>query len=642
MDKLNRVINLGSDEKITYEDIGGIIDHFYDIQTAFENAYSEYTANPDLDYTYKNWMKMVKMKAKYLRNVLESIYNKFINANNFLEVAVKKCASVEGMILVALPLRYGANPNHYVVMKKVGYIHIMVYTIYNLRGVISNEMIEMLLYLMSVLGSSTASRVMKNRDNDELFERYEEQDMMVADWLNEQGYNNMVDFDIDSESQVLIGTMADKPEIAFPGGYDPIVTLVYDTNGILVDVYENGIRQGMDESVYTPPGPDIMQLVMYNAYECARYASIPKSYSAGEIKELRLTINTGAMEVFKILIDRGFNFSYFSMNRLLSNMKKTVENAPDGETIMVDRFFNIIYMEMLKYVISKGLKMDKEQFSFLSNFSTEYAEKIEEIYKSPAWIKSCSGSSNIPLPEMVKSLAFSLGIDATNPKPEVCASLKDISLQNSRVLKDAAYNRQKIRTALNNLSAEDMANGETSITCKNITGDKDPLKYVDGSLAVYTDSNKNTWCFTAPDFEKLLETPINPVSGQPLPEYFIKYLSNSLETFQKAGIRPYGIIPFDEALDKLKEQDKINNTNIDYVISTISDLGKIRGVHPSYLRNTKLETMHIILKTIDMDQDYLGSLSRTLQFNTFCKALYAYVKRSRREDIDIIFEFIMP
>lgn len=629
MDKLNRIINLGSEEKITYEDVGGIIDHFYDIQKAFENSQAEYMAQPELDYTYKNWMKMLKMKAGYLRNILESIYNKFINANDFLEVAVKKCASIEGMILVALAIRYGANPNHYVVMKKVGYIHIMVYTIYALRGRLTNDMIETLLYLMTLLGSTTASRVMKARNKEDFFEEYAEQDMTVEAWLDEQGYDTAFNFDMDY--QILVGTMADKPEIAFPGGYDIIVTNVYD---------ENGILQEMMESVYTPPGPDIIQLIMYNAFECSKYASIPKSYSAGEIKELRLVIQTGSLELFKILIDRGFNFSYFSMNRLLSNMKKTISIAADGETIMIDKFFNIIYMEMLKYVISKGVKMDKEQFDMLSNFSNEYALKIEEIYSSPLWIKACSGSNSIPLPEMVKSLAFSLGLDANDPKPQVCKSLKETSLQDSSTLKTAAYNRQTTRTALNNLSPDDIAKGKNTITCKNITGDNDPLKYADGSLAVYTDSMKNTWCFTAPDFEKLLESPVNPVTNQPLPEHFVKHIRSSLNTFKTAGVRPRGIIPYSAAVDKLSEKDKINNMNTDYVITSVSELGMIRGIHSTYLRNVKPDRMHFILKGINMDQDYLDNLPRTLQFSTFCKALYIFAKYSTREEIDAVFELV--
>jgi hypothetical protein len=255
------------------------------------------------------------------------------------------------------------------------------------------------------------------------------------------------------------------------------------------------------------------------------------------------------------------------------------------------------------------------------------------------WVKACSGSDSIPLPEMVKSLAFSLGIDASEPKSQVCSSLKEVSLEDKESLKKTAYNRQKIRTAMNNLTPQDINDGRTEIYCKNITGDTDPLKYADGSLAVYTDNNKNTWCFTASDFSSLLENPINPVTKQPLPEYFVRHIINSLNVFKIAGVRPREIMSFPEAIDKLEEKDRITNKNTDYVIEVVSDLGKIRGVHPTVLRSTKPDMMHTILQTINMDQDYIERLPRSLQFATFCKAMYAFAKNTTSENLDILFSY---
>lgn len=640
MDKLNRIINLDNNEKIEDLDLLDIIDYYTMIDNSLKNAEDYMASNPSVKLYKDKYNQCLKAKAIYLRTIVEALDNKILDADTFLSVAISKCECFEHLILIALAIRFGANPNLYVVMKGKGIVHISIYTVMYLRGKIPNELIELILCLMGILGSTSSSRALKPQNNfgntyNENFvnNSVDYDEITVAEWLNSQGFNPMNDIDrffegLEVETQIELGTMADNPELAYPMGKGEIITDIYDENGILESEYKD----------FVLPGPNLVQLVLYNAYKCSKDASIAKSYSAGELKEIKFVIETGAMEVFNVLIDRGFNFSYFSMNRLLVNLKNTVEIADDGSSVFSNKILNILYLEMLKYVINKGVKLDTEQFNLLNNFSIEYAKQIAEIYSKPMWVKACSGSVNVPLPEMVKALAFSLNIDASNSKQEVCSSLNNISRVNPSELKKAATVRQNNRIASESLSPSDFASGKREIFCKNVTNaSENPLRFADASLAVYTDTSKNTWCFAVSDFNNLIETPFNPITNEKLPDTFVMHMRNSIDMFKRAGVTPRRIIPFDTAVDKLNEKDKITNSNTDFIIETVLRLGQTRGLYEQVFRNLNVSMMHYTLDNIKMDQDYLDLLSQSHRFATFCKAVYLYVKMNP-DNIDMVFE----
>jgi hypothetical protein len=137
-------------------------------------------------------------------------------------------------------------------------------------------------------------------------------------------------FDIDEVMH--IGTITDNMDVAFPQGVNekPIVEYVED------DIIHS------EDNVL--PSPVLEDVVLCNSYKIMKYIPVMVKYVKGENIQLRMCMECGAIEAFKVLFDRGFRFSYFSMNRLLVLLKGTIHNKKDR--VVVNRVFNMIYMEM--------------------------------------------------------------------------------------------------------------------------------------------------------------------------------------------------------------------------------------------------------------------------------------------------------
>ena len=605
MDVLNKIINQNYVISLSDQNIVDIVNFYYEIN----------------DF---------KQKCYYIRTIIESLNNKIIDPDTFLTVAITYCQKPEDVLLIAIALRFGANKNLYLVMNDVGIVHVMVYTVMYLRGKVDNQLIEYILCIESLAGSSSSSYATRKSDNrGRMFDNNLVDNMAtdnlssVGDWLYSQGFydfTNTREYLIDTfevEDQIDIGTMLDLPEIAFPMGFaKSLISNYINTDGIIEEVTDEVI----------PPGPDMSTAILYNAYEVQKRVIVPVTMDKGEVFEVKFCLNVGALEMFKELINRGYRFTYFSMNRLILLLKDTVSNK-NGDNVVVNKIFNMIYFEMIKFVISKGVKLDKEQYELLSNFSIKYAIEIGEIYSKPLWIKSCSASDSVPLPEEVKNLSYSANIDITKSKSSVCSAISELTRQNPDTIVEAAISRQRQRMTVDVKSNIDYASGKTEVMCKNFTpANGNPFEYNDTSLAYYTDSHKNTWCFVTSDFENILKNPYNPKTGEKLPAYFTERIQNSLNTFKSVGISPKNITPIGKAIRDFNKPDSITNVSTNFINETIMRLVQIRGIYEERFKEISLENMNYILSIIGMEQDYLIRLSQSHRFATFCKALYVIFK----------------
>ena len=94
MDVLNKIINQNFDITLSDADLMNIVE-FWKIIGDF------------------------KQKCFYIRTIIEAINNKIIDPDTFLTVSISNCQSFDDLLLVSIALRYGANPNLYVVMNGV-------------------------------------------------------------------------------------------------------------------------------------------------------------------------------------------------------------------------------------------------------------------------------------------------------------------------------------------------------------------------------------------------------------------------------------------------------------------------------------------------------------------------------------------
>lgn len=612
MDVLNRIINQNSNVVLTDANIVDIVKYYSMIEDEFQ-------------------------RAGYIRIIIESLNGKIINPDTFLTIAISEIDNYEQVILVALALRFGANPNLYVVYKNVGIVHIMVYTVMFLRGRVENSLIEYILCVENLLGSNPASFATKVSDrrnknyNTSLIDSAVENDKTtVSQWLDSQGFESFIDMSyvksLPFEDQVAIGAMVDNPEIAFPQGIESkVITEIYDEDGILIS----------DEKIEDPLMPDLATLIIYNSYNVAKYTSFPMTMFAGECMELKICLKSASIEIFKELFNRGYKFTYYSLNRLLILFKDTV-NISNNEKYFVNRVKYQIYLAILEYIISKGVEMDKEQLTLLSSFANEHLDLIQTLYSQPLWVKSCSSSRNIPLPEMVKNLAFSLNIDINREKPQICSDLETVANRNPDTFIENVIERQKSRAAVELKNTSEYMLSKNNIMCKNpALIDKNPFEYNDSSLVYYNDKYNNTWCFTADDFENLLSNPVNPYSNEKLPSYVINKMNNSLQTFKILGVAPNQIIPASQALTHLNKPDVISDKHTKFINDTVIRLAQTRGFFESEIKGFGFRKMNRILSEINMEQDYLMYLTESHRFATFCRVIY-YKFKEDPDSIDFI------
>jgi hypothetical protein len=591
--------------------------------------------NYDVDLSDKNIVDIItyyKMldgfieKARFTRTMMESMNNQIIDPDRFLIASIMQYTTPDDMVLIALALRYGAE-SKYVTYKNVGNVHIMVFTVMELMGKnnVSNFEIETILCIMSLLNVSPAARAFTMPNNN---------DITTAEWLEQNGFFNFLDpmqflnmiTDKDFNIRISIGTMCDIPEVAFPVGYDEtIITEYFDDSGFLTS-----------EKKVTVPQPALPELILNNSFNCADKASIQATFSTGELGEIKMCIDTGALEIFEILIDRGFNFSYFSVNRLLAALAGTIKQDKTG-IVSNDKIFSLIYMNMMKYIISRGVNIDKYQFSMLNNFSTVYSKEIEELYSAPLWQKSCAGSDKVPLPAVVNALAAELNIDAEKDKPEICSELRNLASLDFSKLSDMEFERQREKLKLS-LPLKERLEKKPKVSCKN-AAEIDPLRYTDNTLAFYTDKNNNNWCFTASDFEELVRNPVNPITNEELPPKIVHHIMSKLTMFKNTGINPSLLKPYGQALKDLYKKDTITNIKTSEVVNTIINLGTTRGILETRFRSIPYTKMIYILDYIKMSQDYLQVLPNDFQFVVFCKILLLYFKKNP-ETLDDILEII--
>jgi len=605
MERLCKIINEGLDEKLSNEETFSLVSYYSRIQ----------------DY---------KKKCVYVRTIIEAMNNKIINCDAFLTFAITQCQDTDGIILVAIAMRFGANPNLYVVMKDVGILHIMVYTVMYLRDKVDNDVIILILCVLSVLGSSHRSPITQFQKKQKNNNYLDNVNSTVGEWLYQNGFydfsdtKNFIKENFSEDDQINLGAICDDIEIAFPKGMN--------MNVVIEVVNEDGYLENISDEEAVP-APDLSQVLLYNSYKVQERIPLTYRMEKGECLELRMCVETGGLEMFKYLFNKGYKFTYFGLNRLLVILKSTVGKDAAGNTILSNKVFNLIYADMLKFCVNKGVIVDKEQFEILQVYTNSLSDDIEEIYSKPMWIKSCSASENVPLPEVVKELAFSLNLVEEgmenfkgNNKVKICNNLEKINKLNADQIIQANSNIQEDYMSSEMYNISDYAKNTNKVKCSNpINGN--PLDYHKNTLVHYRDENNKIWCFTPNVFENLITEPVNMYNNKKIPLSVVNKMQHITMFLKRLGIDPKNITTVSKAVDKLKAPDAITNDNTNKAINFVINAGQIRGVYKDDLLKMPVELMIQIMSMINYDQDYLPVLTPSHRLATFCKAIYVYYNK---------------
>lgn len=634
MNSLLNIINKGLNQKLSENDTYELVLDYYRVSNGEKqyiyNILKYYDESGEINACGYNNNQIFISQCYYIRIVIEALNNGIIDSDTFLIAAISNLQSPEGLLLIAILLRFSPTKdtlNLYVTMKGQGVVHIILFTVMYLQDKVPEDLITTVLCIMTLLGVSTNAYAFNQKDSKS---SDRSKRISVAEWLVNNGFNdftNTPDFMMQyfsTDDIVNIGTMTDVKELAFP-------------EGITEQIIENVIDEVIDSPQSNLPGPDLSMVLLYNAYECQKYVYLTNCMVKGENLQLKMCIECMAPEMFKALFDKGFRLTYFGTNRLLLYLKSTAikrssnssfskeYNTQDGES----RIPKLIYLSMLKHAINKGAKLDLEQFNIVKTYLEDVSQEIEDIYSKPEWVKSCSGSESIPLPTIVKELAYSLDIDLTKSKTEICNNLNNISRQDSDTIINAAKKHQENKMSGELLNVKDYVKGRKEVKCVNAPAiNGDPLEYANDSLVYYKDKNNQTWCFTPNVFVDKINQPFNDYNQEPLPRHVVVKMINVVSFLEQLNINPKHIVPIGKAIDRLNEEDSISDKASNRVIEYVVHYANNEGLYKRDLQALNIEQMYNILEMINYTQDYLEMLSYSHRFITFCKALYNFIKKN--------------
>ena len=702
-EKLKTIVNEGRDKgSFKDSDYKELIDNFFNlcksctdtIFTNADNSGSGLKGKLDSNYLDTDPKSFTKGKARYLINKIDDciirtlkyfvycLQNEYINPSKFLiwliiSLDVNKIRDKEEkiyrdtmLLFMAFCLRYGADPNMYIMEPDMGKIHLLVFTVKRFEekrlfpyGNVKNDFTKQILLLFCLLGSKVSFPasypermidISNTKANRKIVEEArkrknpEVENATVLDVLRGVG------FDTNSGIQTSYNVYNEPYE-------DPYYILNEQTDssgpeknmfviefGYLIDDPKYALINA-NNSVYI----DFDKVLKYNAINVLQNTQIDDD--ANEIKlkheSIRLiqTIECIALEAFVELLRRGTKMSYFTMNRLLLKIKFYTKKGTN-----FNRIYSEVYIAMLKSALSLGVPMDSYQSKFLQDAGLSDSDDqrvdvtVKTIYEVPLYKKVCETSIKAEVPKSIKLLGASLGIGvdlssvyynkktdktiSSNPsKQEICSGIYSaMEIDKSKFLSDKLELLTK-RIQFTASRIDDYTKGRpTPVDCKNKGGIYgDPLKYNDSTLVYYRDSSEDLYCFPANMYKELAISKKNPITDEDLPLDVQIKIAKTLEIFKTMGINSDNILTVEDAYTRLKEPDSFNKARTEYAIETVKLLFLSRGIKLEYLKALTIESLNNMLSIpeVNMAQDYLSQISdKSFAFAIFCKALYSSIK----------------
>lgn len=691
-EKLKDAINNGNTSTITDQTYKELIKNLLNVKnTVCSNAEIQKFKDSSIAKVSPDSLKKGKLiesiddcVIRNLKFVVYALQNEYLDANRFLvwnisllDAKKAKGSDNEGyrqmfLLLTAFALRYGADPNLYIVEPEYGKVHLIIYTLlrFNERGMfpsgdVQHDFTKQILLLLCLMGSKVSFKATYPDDklnfskaNIKIVEEArkkvnpEAENATVRDFLNGVGFKR-VGGSLIRQSQDQYDEPYEDPKFILNQQRDPSGIKKNDfviNYGYLLDDPEYSLLDIKGQNYV-----DFDKVLKYNAIRTMQMTKIDDDEN--EIKfrheSLRIlqTIECIALEAFVELVQRGTKISYFTMNRLL--LKYKVYGTNDSKKY--NRVYSEVYLAMIKSAISLGVPMDKYQLNFIEKFNPSdssgrpVVNEIKKIYGKPLYEKACETSTKAKLPKSVKLLAASIGIgvDTSNvyrddrtgkvildepSKKEICTGLFSVMQQDQETFKKNAEERLKKRIQLTAPRISDYTKGRVSdVECYN--PDKmfgDPLKYNDATMVYYRDTQDRLFCFPSNTFKDLRSSGKNPITNEELPLDVQVKIEKTMELFKIMGIDSDNIIPVGDAFKRLKENDSFDNTRTEYAKETIELLFLSRGVRREYLKALSVDNYNKMLGVpeVNMEQDYLKDLSdQSFIFATFSKALYSVLKQ---------------
>lgn len=523
-------------------------------------------------------------------------------------VLVQSIATVKrenDIIPIALSLRYGANPNLYINSPKIGQIHVIIYLYATLYNITDKSLIEQIATMLLLSGSRLVNNAYSNtggkvKEND-IFHKDQLNNLSVVQWLKRNDFSNRLE-EINTDPSVI--------------GKDKLSVLaIYLNRNDLID------------------GPVELAKIIQAQSTSILKDKIYKRNIHDFLGGLRLCIDHIYLVGYEMLLNNGLIPDYTMINLILIRLKHY------REVNLIMPFVQV--KEILLSSVKSGVEMDIYQLQMLKSIDPASAKQIEDAYKKPMWRKICSLSDNEdivtegsePHPDQSRiedfnRLVFSLNLDPKKSHKELCKELHNLAITDPNKLRNATMLKHdnKIRTNTGSIIEYiDSNNGPQTVCSNRSLLETPPEEYNDVEIVMDRSENNSTWCYTAPMYNDLLKTKINPYTGQPLTEDIYEKIRERERILRRLKITPSNIMTISQGIDNLKVNDNINNDITDKYIKDFQMMANINGMSIEDFKNKQPSELESILELVDIIIP-LVQLSPDHAFATFARLVVETAK----------------
>ena len=471
--------------------------------------------------------------------IISALNRNKIDPNTTLVQAIANATKKKDLVPIALALRYGADPNLYVNAPNVGDIHILAYVYLALSKKSLAILNSVVIMLMSY--NSDPNQLVFNpkgtvyKDEYSLVEPIKGQS--VLDWLNDQGYDN------------IIGQIEGQNYDDVENGFMTTLTTFMDKPDLVVGTPK------LDEVIYS------------HSVEVLDKTKDKYDSQKGMLKSINY-LNLNAFETF---VNEGASPSYSDINGLISSINNYTE---------IDDLISMCQArEMLIYAISTGTVLDTHQTDLIKNTNPKIYEKVMAAYQQPYWVKACANCKG-PVHDKFKLLAYRLNLYPEAPKETLCHQVKNITKADPDLVKESLVKRQKCRINADMACINQFDNGSNppSLECSNKSLlSKNLYDYPDADIAYYRDYQDKLWCFSSNNFEKMVNKKTNPYTNNEFPEYYLDEVGRKIDFISKYRPIDEMPVPISDTIDSLNQPDQPDDVWTDKYVDEFKTIAMKNG-----------------------------------------------------------------
>jgi hypothetical protein len=529
-----------------------------------------------------------------------------LNLDIALVESINTIRNEDWLILPAIVLRNGGNPNLYINTPKVGPINIIGYVYYTLLPRVDFEIVESVQILLLFSGAKAVLPAFDATGGSippaylGIYPFIVNNKISIGEWVKRQGINSIVN----NIKKPLVNTL------------NPITDTKF---GILLNnpnlIKTSGACSGGSASKTRLTMTDISNVIKYHSDKIFDN-QLKWTFNGIDYVSILNSIKSLNDKTFNKLMNMGMMPSYVAINEILINLKQYYQyQLPTAVNSSVN---------LIVDAINHGYQMDKYQLDFVSSIDKSIVSILDKAYNKPFWEKECEYDKT-PYTQKLRQLAFSLNIDAKSDKVSVCKSIKELAKSDPTSLVKSAVERQQTRVSSNLSSINEYIDTKPDIICKNrALFNIDPYEYNDVELAVYKDKNENIWCFPSNLYEDIIKTSTNPYSLQPLPPAFVNNVKNKSNIIKSLGL-DFNPTPYSTAVQQLTQSDQISNEKTDNIIKSVINTARLYGINKQQLLSYTPKQLQDVLEKGGVKVNLL-SLPQQLSFATFARIVNYMIK----------------